>query len=112
MKLPATSFNELSMTTMEHPSAMRRQAPGYVDNGAQFGNSFSTIEAPHIDPLDFNIDEDFSLVTWLYVPPGVNPIPLIDKRTVRGTRSSVGSSPVRRQFASRMMDDSRRGPDG
>ena len=72
------------MTTMEHPSAMRRRGAGYVDNGAQFGNSFSTIEAPHIDPLDFNIDEDFSLVTWLYVPPGVNPIPLIDKRTSEG----------------------------
>ena len=80
----ATSFNELIHDNDGASVGDATSGAGYVDNGAQFGNSFSTIEAPHIDPLDFNIDEDFSLVTWLYVPPGVNPIPLIDKRTSEG----------------------------
>ena len=80
----ATSFNELIHDNDGASVGDVTSIAGYVDNGAQFGSSFSAIEASHIDPLDFNIDEDFSLVTWLYVPPGVNTIPLIDKRTSEG----------------------------
>jgi hypothetical protein len=81
----ASSFNELIHDNDGQPVGDVTPGAGHVDNGAQFGSGFGTIEAPHIDPLDFNVDEDFSLVTWLYVPSGTDLLPLIDKRTSEGT---------------------------
>ncbi|MDG2292194.1 MAG: dockerin type I domain-containing protein [Phycisphaerales bacterium] len=80
----SAAYNELIHDNDGIPIGNVTTAPGHVGNGAKFEPGFSAIEAPHIDPLDFNIDEDFSLVTWLYVPSGTDVLPLIDKRTSEG----------------------------
>ncbi|MCH2146184.1 MAG: hypothetical protein MK082_13730, partial [Phycisphaerales bacterium] len=71
----AASHNELIHDNDGIPTGNVTSGPGFVGNAAKFDPGFSAVEASHIDPLDFNIDEDFSLVTWLYVPAGTDFVP-------------------------------------
>ena len=78
------NFNELIHDNDGIPVGNVMPVGGHVGNAAGFGFGFSAIKAAHIDPLDFNVDEDFSLAAWLYVPDGVDIVPMIDKRTSEG----------------------------
>lgn len=81
---PGQNFNELIHDNDGIPVGNVMPVGGHVGNAAGFGFGFSAIKAAHIDPLDFNVDEDFSLAAWVYVPDGVDIVPMIDKRTSEG----------------------------
>ena len=53
----AAAFNEHIHDNDGIPSGDVAPGPGHVGNAAKFESGYGLIEAPHIDPLDFDVDE-------------------------------------------------------